>query len=190
MSKSLKWVVAALALSLAVNVFIIGVVIGKQVSGPAASQNEVAGKPPRPSMGGMNMRALGRYLSDEEKEAARRILSEHRDAFRANGRMIAVVEQEIRALISAETVDVDALYAKLAELESFKQNMHVTAQSAILGFVATLDVETRRAIAQDLFRRGPGGSRGPRGRERLRERYEGRMPPPGGRRRPPPPDGF
>ena len=184
MSKSMKWVVAALALSLAVNVFVIGVAIGKRiVSGPASSNVQTL-KPVGPGMRGMNLRALGEYLSDEEKQQARQILLDHRGFLRDNGRRIHHIEQDIRELISAETVDVDLLYAKIAELEISKHDINVKAQSELLGFVATLDMETRQVIAKDLFRRHRPGD-GPRG-----PHFRGRRSPRGDRDRPPPPDGF
>lgn len=185
MSKSMKWVVAALALSLAVNVFVIGVAIGKRiVAGPSSAGVQTL-KPVGPGTRGMNLRALGEYLSDEEKQQARQILLDHRDFLRENGRMIRRIEGEIRELVSADTVDVDLLYAKVAELESLKQDTNIKAQSELLGFVATLDAETRRAIAKDLFRRPRPGDDPRRGR------FRDRRPPRGERGHPPPPpDGF
>ena len=186
MSKSMKWIVAALALSLAVNVFVIGVAIGKRIVSGSGGSSVQTLKPVGPGTRGMNLRALGEYLNEEEQEQARQILMDHRDFLRENGRSIRRVEQDVRDLISAETVDVDMLYAKIAELESLKQDTNIKAQSELLGFVATLDVETRQVIAQNLFRRPPGPEAN-RGRP---PRFRDRRPPRGERGRPPPPDGF
>ena len=184
MSKSMKWIVAVLALSLAVNVFVIGIAIGKRiVTGPDNAGVQTL-KPVGPGTRGMNLRALGNYLSEEERQQARQILLDHRDFLRENGRRIHRIEQDIRDLISADMVDVDLLYAKVAELESLKQNTNVKAQSELLGFVATLDAETRQEIAKDLFRRHRPGEGPPR------HRFRDRRPPRGERGHPPPPDGF
>lgn len=176
MSKSTKWIVAALALSLAINVFVIGFAIGKRVVGPRVNQTEGGPRPGDISSGGLNVRALGQYLSEQEKRAARRLLAENRDFLRENGRKLRQNEQQIRELLMAEEVDIETLSARIAEHEVLMRDTHLTMRRVILEFVATLDADTRRAVAADLFRRSP--RHGPGGQKR-------RL-----RNRPPPPDAF
>lgn len=175
MSKSTKWIVAALALSLAVNLFVIGFAIGKRVVGPRVNQMEGGPRPGDISSGGLNVRALGRYLSEEEKRAAGRLLAENRDFLRQNGRKLRQNEKQIRELLMAEEVDIETLSVRIAEHEVLMRDTHLTMRRVILEFVATLDADTRRAVASDLFRRP---RRGPDGPPRWRHG------------RPPPPDAF
>ncbi len=179
MSKAMKWIVAALALSLAVNVFVIGIAIGKRVSGPGVNHG---GSPPG---GGLNMRALGRYLSEEERLAARTLLENNRDSLRARSRQQRQNEQRIRALLMAETVDMQELEGLLRDHEEFVRDADLSIRRIVLEFVATLDVETRRAVAEDLFRRSRSRTHdGPPPRRKDRRGVDGPD------RRPPPTGGF
>ena len=171
MNKSTKWILIALAVSLAINVFVIGFALGKRVIGPR-------GNPPlaaSPSTGGLNVRTLGRYLSPEEQQEARQLLSKNREYLREKGKQLRQSERQIRSLLTADTVDIQALETAVAAHEGLMRDLHLTMRSEILMFAATLDYDTRQNIAKDLFRRPD--RRGPRS--------------PGGRdRRPPPPGGF
>ncbi len=170
MSKSTKWVVVALALSLAVNVFVIGFALGKRVIGPRGNPPVAGG----PSTGGLNVRSLGKYLSPEQRQEARRLLAQNQDYLRQKGRQLRQSERRIRALLTEQSVDMEELATAVAEHETLMRDLHLTMRTEILMFAATLDYDTRQKIAEDLFRRpprrGPGGP-GPRNR---------RPPPPGG----------
>lgn len=173
MSKSMKWILAALALSLAINVFVVGFAIGKKVVG---SHSRLSGGPPT---GGLNMRTLGRYLSEEEQRAARRLLGENRDYLREKGSLLRKNERQIRKVLMAETVDMQELNTLIEDHEVLMRDTHLTMRKVILEFVASLDVETRRAVAQDLFRRrGPGKEHRPG--PPCKECDFDRPPPPGG----------
>ena len=182
MSKSMKWIVAGLALSLAANVFFIGFGLGKRVLGP--NREQVSGPPPD---AGLNVRSLNKYLSEEEKTAARDLLTENRQKLREKSKQIHQNERLIRGLLTADTVDPNKLSALLDSHEKLMSETRSTTRRLVLEFVAKLDVETRRAVAEDLFkphRRRPlnGGGRPPRA---ARSRDGGP-----GFDRPPPPDDF
>jgi len=182
MSKLMKWMVAGLALSLAANVFFIGFAIGKRVLGPGREQ--LSGPPPD---AGLNVRSLNQYLSQEEKTAARELLAENRRTLREKAIQIRENERQIRRFLVAGTIDPDELSKLLDRHEKLISETRLTTRRLVLEFVATLDVETRRAVAEDLFkpprRRPPNdGSRPPRG-------SRGRDGGPGFER-PPPPDEF
>lgn len=167
MSKSTKWVVVVLALSLALNVFVIGFALGKRVIGPKNNPPTASG----PSTGGLNVRSLGKYLTPEERREARRLLAQNQDYLRERGRQLRQSERKIRELLTEQSVDMEELAAVVAEHESLMRDLHLTMRTEILMFAATLDHETRQKIAADLFRRP--ARRGPGARNR-------RQPPPGG----------
>ncbi len=180
MSKSMKWIVAGLTLSLAANVFFVGFAIGKRVLGP--SRQQLSGPP---SDAGLNVRSLNQYLSQEEKTAARELLAENRRTLREKTSQIRRNERQIRDLLVADTVDSVQLSGLLDSHEKLMSETRLTTRRLVLEFVATLDVETRRAVAEDLFkppRRRPGGGRPPRG--------SGSRDGEPGSDRPPPPDEF
>jgi len=165
MSRTMKWIVAGLALSLAANVFFVGFAIGKRVIGP----EPIHGGPPG-VYGGLNMRTLGRYLSPAEKEAARELLKNSRRNLRENAGLIRRSERQLRSLLLAEKVDPQEVARALDAHEKLVSETHLANRRLVLEFVATLDVETRRAVANDLFkpRRRPlhnGGDRRPNRRD-------------------------
>jgi len=179
MSKSMKWIVAGLVLSLATNVFFIGFSIGKRVLGHDSSRS--AGPPPD---AGLNMRALGQYLSTDEKKSVRKILRDNRRLLREKSGLIRRNQRQIRELLTSETVKSSELIQLLDQHDSLVSETHRHTRRLVLEFVATLDHETRRAVAEDLFkprRRPPqnGGDRRSRRRDGSRDGD-----------RPPPPDDF
>lgn len=186
MTKTTKWIVAGLVLSLAANVFFIGFAIGKRVLGPERSR--LAGPPPD---AGLNMRALGRYLAADDKEAAQRLLGENRRLLREKGGQMRKNQRETLKVLTEEKVDPTALRRLLDQHDTLVSETHQHTRRLVLEFIATLDVETRRTLAKDLFkkRRGPPPHDGdrrhrrPGGEERDRDRERDFQ-------RPPPPDGF
>lgn len=172
MNKSTKWLVLVLALSLAINVFVIGFALGKRVFGPSMQGPVTAAGP---STGGLNVRSLGKYLSQEQRQEARQVLAQNEGYLRQTARELRANERRVKELLTAETVDMDQLRAAIADHENLMRNLHLTMRTEILLFAATLDQETRQEIAKDLFKRPP--RRGPQKR-----RF--------GNRPPPPPDAF
>ncbi len=190
MKTSTKWVIAGLALSMSFNILVVGFFLGKSVVAPRMNESqstgpgEPGGPPPGGvSAGGLNVRTLGQYLSTDEKRVARELLMENRAFLRQKGRLLRQNEHEIRELLKAEVVDTATLALKIEEHHSLVQDTNQTMRKVLLEFVATLDLETRRAVAEDLFRRARGpGEDAPR-------RFRGRRQPPDGERRPPPDGG-
>lgn len=183
MSKSMKWIIAGLVLSLATNVFFIGFTIGKRVLGPGVERT--AGPPPD---AGLNMRALGQYLSPADKEAARKLLGDNRRLLREKSGLMRRNQRQIRDLLTAETIDSSRLTQLLDQHDTLVSETHLHTRRLVLEFVATLDVETRRTLAKDLFkqrRRPPPG-----GGDRRDRRPEGRDGERDFDRPPPPPDEF
>lgn len=193
MTKTMKWIVAGLVLSLAANVFFIGFAIGKRVLGPESGR--ASGPPPE---AGLNMRALGQYLSAEDKEAAQRLLGENRRLLRAKGGQMRQNQRDTLTVLTEETIDSAALSRLLDQHDTLVSETHQRTRRLVLEFIATLDVETRRSLAKDLFkkkRRGPPPRGGDRRDRRLGDRpvdRPGDGSDGGGRDfdRPQPPEGF
>lgn len=147
MSKPMKWIIAGLVLSLATNVFFIGFAIGKRVLGPGAVRT---GAPPPDA--GLNMRALGQYLSASDKEAARSLLEDNRRLLREKSGQMRQNQRQIRDLLTAEVIDSEQLTQLLDQHDKLVSETHLHTRRLVLEFVATLDVETRRSLAKDLFK--------------------------------------
>ncbi len=192
MTGKLKWILVLLAASLAVNLFIGGVILGRQFRGDDGPKGG-----PRERVE-FNLRRLASYLPESEQDALRGILQEHRRNLRGHFRDMRQSEQRIKDLLGAEAVDLPALEAALEAHQAKAEELKAPLRDIILNVVAKLDQETRQALVEDLFeRRGPG----PEGRPPRRPGMGGfprdRRPPPPPREddefdlddRPPPPPG-
>ncbi|SDD31524.1 periplasmic heavy metal sensor [Kordiimonas lacus] len=192
MTGKMKWILVLLAASLAVNLFIGGVMLGRQIRGEEGPMGS-----PRERVE-FNLRRLASYLPESEQDQLRMIMRDHRQKLRGHFREMRVSEQRIKDLLLAETVDLSALEAALDSHQTKAEELKAPLRDIILNVVAKLDQETRKALADDLFeRRRPG----PDGRPPRRSGVEGfpydRRPPPPLRDdegldpddRPPPPPG-
>lgn len=176
MTGKMKWILLLLAASVAINIFALGVVLGKQF------------RPDRDHRGGprehveFNLRRLASYLPEDKKGELRDILREHRKGLRGRFAEMQQHETRIRELLMTETVDLAALAQALNDHEAMMGKLKGPVRAVILDVVSQLDQETRQRLAADLFNR-----RGPRGDRRA-------PPPPGAGFRddlpPPPPDGM
>lgn len=173
MSKTMKWIIAALALSIAFNVFVIGVSIGRK----AADRNTQVTAGPPPGGPGFNARALGRYLDRSDRRAVRALLEDRRDEFRASRQARRTNERAIRELLVADEIDPAELSALLDENARLIIESDHAPRRMMVEFIATLDAETRRAIAQDMFKRRGDRWRPPGDRLGDRPRREDGPPP-------------
>lgn len=145
-----------LLLSLAINVFLVGVTIGKGFGGD--------GKPSGPPRD-FNMRALEQYLDEEQRSQLIEGLRGQRSSIRSIVRKLRRNEEAIRQALSAETVDKYMLTTLLREHEDLIQSTRSPLGTVISNVVANFDWETRKVIAEDLFRKN-GRGRPPRGPHR------------------------
>lgn len=174
-----------LVLSLAANVFLVGVMIGRGFDGHKDTR-------PPPPPADFNMRALSQYLNEEQRTLLFEGLRSQRETVRANVRGLRQNEEKIRAVLMAENVDKKVLEQLLQEHEHLIQLTRSPLTTIISDVVANFDWETRKALAVDLFKRrahrGPGRPPherrfGPPPHERDgfgRPRRERRPPPEGG----------
>lgn len=192
MTGKMKWILVLLAASLAVNLFIGGVILGRQFRGDDGPKGG-----PRERVE-FNLRRLAAYLPESEQDALREILKEHRRNLRAHFRDMRQSEQRVKNLLGAETVDLPALEAALEAHQTRAEELKAPLRDIILNVVAKLDHDTRQALVEDLFaHRGPGPDGLPPRRPGMGEFPGDRRPPPASGddeefdpdNRPPPPPG-
>ncbi|WP_417449080.1 periplasmic heavy metal sensor [Kordiimonas sp.] len=180
MAFKVNWIHGALAVSLAANIFAGGYLVGKEMR-PDGQKREHRMN----SRELFNMRHLMSYLPEDRREELKAMMRNHRKDLRAGFRGIRESEEKVRALLLADTVDKAALRGALDELEGKTRQLHGPLRAVLLDIVADLDLETRKQLAEDMYKRrqarmkrgperDPGG---PFGDE------TGRVPPP-------PPGGF
>lgn len=163
-----RWWIAALAASAAINLFLIGLIIGDRLAaGPATPEDMVAANS---GPGGFSPRSLLRELSGEEREAVRVVL---RDAMRdrAGGGFRSTLRERREArlavmeALAADPFEPDVAEAALARLYEADSRLHIGGQGVFLEVWAELEPDTRTRIleswqAQRMRRPGPPPPRG------------------------------
>lgn len=145
MNGKTKWILIALATSLAVNVFAVGIFIGREFRAEKGMRGG-----PREHIE-FNMRRLATYLPEENQGELKAILKDHRRNLRGHFRDMREREDQIKALLVAPEVDMQALEQALEAHEMGMMALKAPLRSIILDVVARLDQETRQALAKDLF---------------------------------------
>jgi len=147
MASNMKWLIPVLAISLATNVFIAGMVLGKNIHHPVPSRPH--GEPGID----FNFKLVGQYLSKDERQKVRKVMKDQRGGLSERYRLMKDSEQHVKNLISAEEVDRVALFAALEKHSELMQQMHEPMQRAMMEVIAELGQETREKIAADMFKR-------------------------------------
>ena len=129
-----------LVLSLALNLAVVGIVVGSAASGRWGDG------PPRSFDLGLG--PLSRALAPQERRAIGRRLREDRSLrdFDLRGRLNSVV-----ATLQAEPFDPDALRRSLSEQNQRIASVQATAQEVILEQIIAMTPERRRAFADQLL---------------------------------------
>ena len=147
MASNMKWLIPVLAISLATNVFVAGMVLGKKIHHPVPSRPH--GEPGID----FNFKLVGQYLSKDERQKVRKVMKDQRGGLSERYRLMKDSEQHVKNLISAEEVDRGALLTALEKHSELMQHMHEPMQRAMMEVIAELGQESRKKIAADMFKR-------------------------------------
>lgn len=146
MAKNSKWLVPILGLSLAVNLFVAGLMLGK-------SFNDTPHRPERKPRVDFDMQRFGPHLNQNERKKVRNILRDEREALSERYQSVKQSEEQIKSLISARQVDRQALLQALKDHGALMQQLHAPMQKVMMEVVAELSQETRQKMAGDMFKR-------------------------------------
>lgn len=169
MTGKIKWLLGILGLSLLLNVFALGLFVGKGARTFVPDRGRMS--PPAE----FNFKRLERNLPLEQREKVRKLLREKGQDLRSGYHALREAELRIKEIVLSETVDRAALKAALEAHSEQARRLHDPMRWIMLETIAGLDFETRQKIVEDMFR-GPRQQRPRRG-----------MPPP---HRRPQGDGF
>jgi len=145
MAKNSKWLVPTLGLSLAVNLFVAGLMLGK-------SFNDAPPRPEGRPRIDFDMQRFGQHLNQNERRKIRNILKEERGALSERYQSVRQSEEQIKSLISAPQVDRQALLQALKDHGILMQQLHAPMQRVMMEVVAELSQETRQKMAGDMFK--------------------------------------
>jgi hypothetical protein len=141
--KAPRWMKITLALSLAVNLLVAGVVIGAIAAGGPGGERIAA------------VRDLGRTpfviaLDPKDRRAVARALRAEGEGFLANRRELKERFEEVLTLLRAETFDRAAVEALIAEQREFAVGRQVMGERVVLDRLSEMSVADRRAYADRL----------------------------------------
>ena len=148
MIKSMKWLIAAFALSMTFNIFVVGVMIGKHASGPDRGGFVRGKRGPD-----FNLRNMVRALPPEAQEEVRVMMHQERNNLRDNYESRQAAGQKVIDLIVAEEVDVDALRLAIDEVSAQTVALAAPMHRMLLEVVPSLTIEERRHFAKRLEER-------------------------------------
>jgi uncharacterized membrane protein len=165
-----RWLGLALVLSLAVNLFLVGILAGGWLArGPAAGFDPAAGPASIPHM--------IRALPPTARDAALERFAERRRALRGQMTALRRARQSVYEALTAEAFDRAALEAALGDLREQVAALQAGLHEAIVAVAERLEAEDRREMAETLrgLARHRGRGMGP---GRGRGFGEGRAEPP------------
>jgi uncharacterized membrane protein len=153
------WVKIALAVSLALNLFVIGAGVGAEFQRHRMVQMRVAPVPGNPMM------RAGDGLPPDQREAYRMRM---RQAGLANQPLLAAnraARDKVADAFSAPTFDADAATRALAASRDAENTARAQLENAVVEFAKGLTLDQRKVLAEGL-RQPPQGGRGGRGGRR------------------------
>jgi len=192
---------AALFLSLSVNFFLAGLMLGQAVSPhppvtASEAQPRLSPDDARRAEWKKRDEALRAALSSADRAVVQKHTEANKESFEAMKAELDAARQRVTAALAAEPFDQDALDAAIEAETAAKAGFLREMYRARRAVMEELSPEGRKVFQEMNPMRRRGGSRpaadaeGPRGEGRLpphmRERREGMAPPPM-RRAPPPP---
>lgn len=156
-----RWLAIGLAISLIINVFIVGTVVGA-FGQRARMEHRI---PPRPQGVAMNplMRA-GDALPEDVRERYRQRMREEGVASRPFIEQARAARLEAADAFAAPQFDKAAAQAALAKSRAAETAAREKLETGVVEFAAELPADQRQALAQGLRQppRMPGGPRGGR----------------------------
>lgn len=174
MTGKMKWLFSILGVSLILNVFALGLFVGKGARIAVPTDRERMALPPAD----FNFKRLENNLPIDQREKVRRLIREKSRDLRKGYGALRETEQQIKKIVLAETVDQEALREALVKHSELSRGLHDPMRWIMLETIAGLDFETRKKLVNDMFR-GPRTKRLRSGPPPHRRPHpEGRRPPP------------
>lgn len=145
MNRTLRLLIGALAISVLLNVFALGFLIGRtRFAHPPAP-------PPRPGESiRLDLRAIGEVLPKGERRELHHALAEQRGELQRRLAALRAAQNEVDAALTAEPFDPARLEAAYARLREASATILEPVQRTMVVFAGRLDSEQRRALAEHL----------------------------------------
>ena len=155
-----KWIAIALTASLAVNVFLAGMFVGRRMVGPPppplgpAAQQQSAWRPGDRALPPMIDR-IADGLAPQYRTVFLAAMDKHRQDIVASGLALREARGKVRESLSAENFDRNATTTAMADLQERETRFRQSLQAALLDAAGDLPVDARRQMVNPPPRRAP-----------------------------------
>jgi uncharacterized membrane protein len=145
-----KWLVTGLIASTAVNLFLGGLMLGRDL------RREPAPPPAMEDIGGPGFERRGplaavgrltRHLSPEEREVFQGIVRQRRGELAAAADGMREAQRRVREALAADPYDRTRLEAALEQLKEHRTAVHAALQRAVVEAIEQLPPDARRRMA-------------------------------------------
>ena len=164
MSKTVKWLAAGLFVSMAINVFILGLIAGRQSIGRPGPTVPVG----VPLTVDFTFRSIAKALPDDARDALRDGLENRRQQLRPVFFERRRLLQDVAELMTAEEVDQEALSEAFARVRALSVELQRPIHDTIVEVAPMLSVEERERMVTQFARMERRLSGGRHGRDRYR----------------------
>ncbi|SME91823.1 protein refolding chaperone Spy/CpxP family [Tistlia consotensis] len=139
MSRSQKLLALALAVSVAINLFVAGAVVSRHFFGP----------PPHGDWA--SKKEAVEVLPEAERKRIEQIWESGRDTVRQDFRAMRAARQRYREILTAETFDPAAAQAVLDQLYAKRAEVRETMEQKIMAIATSLPADQRQAYFKAFF---------------------------------------
>jgi uncharacterized membrane protein len=152
--RAFRWVLLALLASLALNLFVAGMISGRYFAPEPPGPPLAAGHPLAFGDGPMRglVKRMAANLPREHRPAFHAAFAEHREALGAAGKRMREAHHDVRRAIAAEPFDPAALDAALANLRAREDEFRHEMHAAVADAVGRLPPEARHHLSKRRHR--------------------------------------
>jgi len=144
---AVKWMAAALVVSVALNVFVLGFFAGRGLDRDTAGGRDHVAAGPEPDF---VLRTLARQLPEETRADLRASFRERREQLRPTFRELRAVRGRLAELLTAEDYDEAAVRETMAEMRRVEARLKQPVHETIADALAGLSAEQRRAFVATI----------------------------------------
>ncbi|MEL7544304.1 MAG: periplasmic heavy metal sensor [Pseudomonadota bacterium] len=149
-----RWGWVLVFISLALNLLVVGSIIGMRFAGPGGGWHAGGGHEGR---GGM--RRVLRSLPQDQRKEVRALLREHRQKVRPLRRALREETRKLRPLLEAESLDQAAFTAQLDVIEKRRAGIQRELRSMVEDLAVKLPPDVRARVIARIIGRGTGRKR-------------------------------
>ena len=152
MSGDRRWLVAGLAISVLINLFLAGMLTGRQLFSP---------RPPAQAQPAAVMRAGAiRELPEEERLRFNVIMAAQGPSLRTGRLKLRQLRQQVRDAIAAPQYDAAVVAQRFAELRAANQAQQTLQQNTLAQALGQLSAQSRASIIQSETANPPANNGG------------------------------